>query len=169
MHNDKAFDILLRAIAHLPSVHLWLAGEGPEKTGLLALASKLGVANRVRFLGWRKDAGALLEAADCLVCPSRVEPLGNVILEGWAHRRPVVAAASAGPAGLIDNGRTGLLTPVDDVDALTTAIRRVIDDAALAKSLGENGHAVYNAKFSKQAVLGRYVDFLSMVAQPCAV
>jgi glycosyltransferase involved in cell wall biosynthesis len=168
LHDDKAFDILLRAMAHLPGVHLWLAGEGPEKTALLALAIRLGVADRVRFLGWRKDAGALLEAADCLVCPSRVEPLGNVILEGWAHRRPVVAAASAGPAGLIENGRTGLLVPVDDVDALTAALRRVIDDTALANILGENGHAVYVATFSKQAVLGRYIDFLSMVAQPCA-
>ena len=164
LHDDKAFDILLRAIAHLPSVHLWLAGEGPQKTALLALASKLEVADRVRFLGWRKDVGALLKAADCLVCPSRIEPLGNVILEGWAHRRPVVAAASAGPAGLIENGRTGLLAPVDDVGALTAALRRVIADAALAKRLGESGYAVYAAKFSKQAVLGRYVDFLSMVA-----
>lgn len=168
LHHDKAFDILLRAVAHLPEVHLWLAGEGPEKAALLALAIKLGVADRVRFLGWRNDVGALLEAADCVVCPSRVEPLGNVILEGWAHRRPVVAAASAGPAGLIENGRTGLLAPVDDVDALTTALRRVIDDAALARNLGENGHAAYVAKFSKQAVLGRYVDLLSTLARPCA-
>jgi glycosyltransferase involved in cell wall biosynthesis len=168
LHNDKAFDVLLRALAHLPGVHLWLAGEGPEKTALQALASQAGVADRVRFLGWRNDAGALLEAADCIVCPSRVEPLGNVILEGWAHRRPVVAAASAGPAGLIENGRTGLLAPVDDVPALMTTLRRVIDDRALAKRLGENGHAVYVAKFSKRAVLGRYVDLLSMVTRACA-
>jgi glycosyltransferase involved in cell wall biosynthesis len=168
LHNDKAFDILLRALALLPGVQLWLAGEGPERMALLTLAIKLGVIDRVKFLGWRKDTGALLELADCLVCPSRIEPLGNVILEAWAHRRPVVAAASAGPVGLIEDGRTGLLAPIDNFHALAARLRRVIDDAAFAESLGENGHAVYAARFSKQAVLCRYVEFFSKVGKPCA-
>jgi glycosyltransferase involved in cell wall biosynthesis len=135
---------------------------------LLTLAIKLGVIDRVKFLGWRKDTGALLESADCLVCPSRIEPLGNVILEAWAHRRPVVAAASAGPVGLIEDGRTGLLAPIDNFHALAARLRRVLDDAAFAESLGENGHAVYTARFSKQAVLCRYVEFFSKVEKPCA-
>jgi glycosyltransferase involved in cell wall biosynthesis len=94
--------------------------------------------------------------------------LGNVVLEAWTHRRPVVAAAAAGPAGLIENGHSGLLVPTEDAAALAAALRLVIDDRATASRLGENGHAVYAAKFSRQAVVGRYVEFLQGVTKSCA-
>lgn len=168
LHRDKAFDVLLLALVHLPSVHVWLAGEGPERAALQALAVELGVASRVAFLGWRTDTAALLEAADCLICPSRVEPLGNVILEAWAHHKPVVAAAATGPAGLLDHGRTGLLVPPEDPAALASAIRAVLGEKALAETLAANGHAAYARDFSRQAVIGRYIEYFSSVSRPCA-
>ncbi|HLY58510.1 MAG TPA: glycosyltransferase, partial [Stellaceae bacterium] len=81
LHLNKGFDVLLRALAKLPGVWLWLAGEGPEAASLTRLAAVLGVANRVRFLGWRDDSAALMATADLVVCPSRHEPLGNVVIE----------------------------------------------------------------------------------------
>ena len=57
------------------------------------------------LLGWRGDVPALLAAADLLVCPSRHEPLGNVVIEAWAPRTPVVAARSQGPGALIEDGQ----------------------------------------------------------------
>ncbi len=118
LHSDKAFDVLLDAMARVPRAHLWLAGEGGLDASLKAQSARLGIAERVHFLGWRTDGGSLLAAADCLVCPSRVEPLGNVILEGWIHKKPVVAAASTGPAGLIETEKTGLLVPMEEAGAL---------------------------------------------------
>lgn len=159
LHSDKAFDVLLDAMASVPRAHLWLAGEGGLDAALKAQATRLGITDRVHFLGWRTDGGALLAAADCLVCPSRVEPLGNVILEGWIHGKPVVAAASTGPAGLIETEKTGLLVPMEDAAALACALNRVVDDAALAKRLAETGHAHYLARFSRDAVVGLYLDF----------
>lgn len=164
LHSDKAFDVLLAAIAELPRVHLWLAGEGPLEAALKRLADKLGVTDRVHFLGWRNDVTALLSAADCLACPSRIEPLGNVILEAWVNRRPVVAAASKGPRGLVRSGETGLLVPLEDAAALTDALRRVLTDKALAADLAGRGRAEYEARFSQAAVTGRYVEFLTKVA-----
>ncbi|HWK45384.1 MAG TPA: glycosyltransferase [Stellaceae bacterium] len=161
LHPHKAFDTLLRALANLPGVILWLAGEGPDRAALEHLAGTLGILDRVRFLGWRDDAGALIAAADVLVCPSRVEPLGNVILEGWARARPVVAATAAGPLGLIRDGETGLLVPIDDAAALAGALGRLLADSGLAGRLGEAGWAEGEARFGERSVVDRYVELLS--------
>ncbi|WP_142847320.1 glycosyltransferase [Telmatospirillum sp. J64-1] len=165
LHQNKAFDVLLKAMPGLPGVYLWLAGEGPLRAELEKLAAELGVVDRVRFLGWRDDAGDLYVSADAFVCPSRHEPLGNVVIEAWAQGRPVVAAASQGPSQLIEDGRTGLLTRVDDAAALAQAIGKVLEDPALAAALGEAGRQAYHAQFAEQAVVARYLDFFEQVSQ----
>ena len=99
-------------------MHAVIAGEGPERAALLELARREGVADRLHLPGWRTDTAALLAAADLLVCPSRHEPLGNVVIEAWSARRPVVAAAADGPRELIISGRDGLLVPPEDPSAL---------------------------------------------------
>jgi glycosyltransferase involved in cell wall biosynthesis len=163
LHRNKAFDVLIDAIAALPGVHLWIAGEGPERAALEARAAPLG--ERARFLGWRADTNALLATADLLVCPSRHEPLGNVIIEAWAAGRPVVAAASVGPAALIADGENGLLVPVDDAAALAAALRRVAEDGTLAARLVAGGRRAYEAEFTEKAVTARWRDFLESVAR----
>lgn len=164
LHSDKAFDVLLRAMTKLPTAHLWLAGEGPLDGELRALAQSLGVAGRTHFLGWRSDVGAMLKTADCLVCPSRVEPLGNVILEAWMQRTPVVAADSLGPRGLVENETTGLLVRMEDADGLAAAIGRVLGDKALASRLSQAAYETYHARFNRESVVARYVEFLTEVA-----
>jgi glycosyltransferase involved in cell wall biosynthesis len=159
LHENKAFDTLLDAVARVPGLYLWLAGEGPERAALEAQAEKLGIRPRVRFLGWREDADALIAAADVFVCPSRHEPLGNVVLEAWAQGVPVVAADALGPGTLIDHGRTGLLAPVDDAPALARAIRTVAEDPDLRAALGAAGRAAFEADFTEGAVVKRYLDF----------
>lgn len=163
LHVNKGFDVLLAAMAKLPELYLWLAGDGELRSALEAQAADLGIASRVRFLGWREDAAALLAACDFLVCPSRHEPLGNVVIEAWAAGVPVVASASQGPAALIQHETTGLLVPVDDSDALTTAIRRAMTDTALRSSLRDAGRAAYEAEFSEAHVLALYRNFLADV------
>lgn len=168
LHSDKAFDVLLDAMALVPGAHLWLAGEGPLETDLKAQCARLGLDGRVHFLGWRTDSAALLAASDCLVCPSRVEPLGNVILEGWVQRRPVVAAASTGPSGLIESGRTGLLVPMEDAPALAGALNRVLSDRPFADGLVAAAHAHYRATFSREAVVAKYLEFFQRMVSRCA-
>ncbi len=164
LHRNKAFDVLIRAMADLPGAHLWLAGEGPERDSLDALARQPGTAGRVHFLGWRADIPALLAAADVFVCPSRHEPLGNVVLEAWAHGAPVVAAASQGPSALVRDGETGLLAPVDDPAVLAAAIARLLADRALAARLTAAGRAVWAAEFSEPVVVGQWLSFLHAVS-----
>lgn len=164
LHPDKAFDILIEALASLPNAYLWLAGEGPLREQLQQLAQDCGVAPRIRFLGWRQDTGALLAAATCLACPSRVEPLGNVVLEAWAAGKPVVAAAAAGPKGLLHNNKTGLLVPIDDPAAFGAALHRIIDDVGLAEYLGRHGREDYQARFGRKAVTMQYIRFFEAIS-----
>jgi glycosyltransferase involved in cell wall biosynthesis len=164
LHRNKAFDVLIRALAELPQAWLWIAGEGDERAALLQAAEQAGVTDRVRFLGWRDDVSALLAAADILVCPSRIEPLGNVVIEAWAHDVPVVAASSAGPAWLIDQDKTGLLAPVDDAPAIVAAIGRLIADSSLAARLAEAGKQEYQMRFTEAAVVRRYLDLFEKVS-----
>ncbi len=164
LHRNKGFDVLLRALALLPAAHLSLAGEGPERAALERLAGELGVAGRVAFLGWRQDAGALLAAADVLVCSSRHETLGNVVLEGWAAGRPVVAAAAEGPSELIADGETGLLVPKEAPEPLAAAIAGLLADPARRAALAAAGRAAFLREHAEAPVLARWRDVLRAVA-----
>lgn len=163
LHVNKGFDTLLRALARLPDVYLWIAGDGPEQQALDDLAHELGVKPRVRFLGWREDVAALHAAADLFVSPSRHEPLGNVVIEAWAHERPVVATASQGPSALIRDGENGLLTPVDEHIPLANAIKRVLRDRDLAARLAAAGRAEYEAAYTEEMVVAQYRAFFARV------
>lgn len=163
-HANKAFDVLLEAVARVPRLHLWLAGDGELRPALEAQIAALGIGDRVRLLGWREDVPALLAASDMLVCPSRHEPLGNVVIEGWAHNRPVVATAAAGPSALVEKGRTGVLVPIDDPGALAAALEGLAGDPGRRAALAAAGRTAYEASFTEAAVVGRYVDFFRKVA-----
>jgi glycosyltransferase involved in cell wall biosynthesis len=165
LHVNKGFDVLLAALANAPRLHLWLAGEGDLRATLEQQAQMLGVAARVRFLGWRDDVPALLAAADFLVCPSRHEPLGNVVIEAWAAGVPVVATQSEGPGALIVDGDNGLLVPVDDAAALARTMLRLVDDRALRVRLAAAGKAVHEAEYGEARVVGLYRDFFARVAR----
>lgn len=163
LHENKAFDVLLRALARVPNAYLWLAGEGPLREELEKLAEELGIKPRVRFLGWREDTPALFAACDMFVCPSRHEPLGNVVIEAWAQGLPVVAADSLGPGTLIEHMDSGVLVPVDDSTALAQAIRRVIEDPDLSQHIAWRGRQVYEQNFTEAKVVERYLDFFQTI------
>jgi glycosyltransferase involved in cell wall biosynthesis len=159
LHPKKGLDILLNALVDLPDCIAWLAGDGPLRRELENTAKKLGVLDRVRFLGWRTDRAALLRAADICVLPSRYEPFGTVILEAWAAGTPLIACASAGPAATIEHDMTGLLVPIDDASALAAALRRTLDDEVLRRRLIAQGYAAYIKDYTREAVTHQWLRF----------
>ena len=163
LHENKGFDVLLRAMVDLPDHWLWIAGEGREGTALSQLAIELGVAGRVRFLGWRDDSDALMQACDLFVCSSRHEPLGNIVLEAWATGKPVVAAAAAGPVSLIGDNEAGYLVPLEDAGALANGILEVSRDTSLATRLAAEGGARFERDYTEDAVVARYLSFFESV------
>ena len=163
LHENKAFDVLLEALTRVPNAYLWIAGEGPRREELEKMAENLAVKPRVRFLGWRDDIAALLQTADLFVCPSRHEPLGNVVLEAWAQNVPVVAADSYGPGTLIEHLVSGILVPIDDSAMLAKAIRLVIEDDRLSADIARQGRAAYEAEFTETAVVSQYLQFFQEI------
>jgi len=164
LHPKKGLDTLLKTLPSLPDCYIWLAGDGPLRRELEALAKNLGIIERVRFLGWRTDRAALLRAADICVLPSRYEPFGTVILEAWASGTPLVACRSAGPAAHINDDVDGLLVPIDDVAALTKALRRVLDDGALRRRLIAQGYATYIKSYTRESVTQQWLQFYKQLA-----
>jgi glycosyltransferase involved in cell wall biosynthesis len=166
LHRNKGFDLLLGAISRLPGVHAVIAGDGPERVALERLAKHAGVADRVHFLGWRNDTAALLAACDMLVCPSRSEPLGNVVLEAFSARRPVVASMAEGPRELIEAGRTGVLVAMESAIALAAGIEGVLRNPAQTASMVQAARLRYEEMFSEESVIERWRSFLQHVEKP---
>jgi len=165
LHWKKGLDTLLDATARVPGLHVWIAGEGPIEAELKDQCTKLGLDERVRFLGWRNDRGSLLAACDFVAFPSRYEPFGTVTVDAWAARRPLIAADAAGPAAYVENEVSGLLIPKDDVDALANAMTRVINEPGLAEKLVAGGMAAYEAQFTKAAFVRDSEAFYARVLE----
>ncbi len=159
LHRKKGLDVLLESLVAVPDAYLWIAGDGPLEAELKKQCTHLGLDNRVRFLGWRDDRGALLETCDACVFPSRYEPFGTVTVEAWGCKRPLIAAKAAGPKAYITHESDGLLVEIDDVKGLTDAITRVITDKKLAKSLVKSGYKSYQDGFSKEVFKEKAQDF----------
>ena len=153
LHHHKALDVLLKALVKVPGAWLWLAGEGPLRDELQALARTLGVADRVRWLGWRTDRAALLAASTLCTFPSRIEPFGTVMVEAWAAGVPLITAAAAGPKAYCRNEVNGLLVPTDDVDALVAAINRCLADPDLCRRLVAGGRDTYESTFTSEVLV----------------
>ena len=153
----KGFDTLIRAAALVPGAWLWLAGAGEREAELRALAEELGIAGRTRFFGWVDEPMHIVAAADVYVMPSRHEPLGNVILEAWHARVPVVSTRSEGPSWFATDGQDALMVDIDDAPGMAAAIARLRDDPALAARLVAGGAATLEAKFTKAQVIAHYM------------
>ena len=159
LHDNKAHDILIRALAELPGVYAWIAGEGPARDELQKLAADLNVADRTKFLGWRTDRAALLHACDICVFISRVEAFGTVFVQAWAEKTPVIVSDSDGPRQFCRDGEDSLMVPKNNVQALKDAVQRLLSDRALREKLTENGYARYRNEFTKEKTVAAYIDF----------
>jgi L-malate glycosyltransferase len=139
--SRKGFDVLVRALRHLPNqIELLLVGDGPEEERLRDLAKECGVSARVRMLGFQSRGAIhqLLRAADCFVLSSLHEGLGIVVQEAMDAGLPVVATNNGGQIDLIKHERNGLLVDPGDDRSLADAIARLYTDKTLAQRLGRN-------------------------------
>lgn len=139
---NKGCDVLLRALLLLPSSRAWIAGDGPERPKLEALARQLGLGDRATFLGWTApdQVRELLESSRVLAVPSLwPEPFGLVALEAYESGRPVVASAVGGLADLVVDGITGKLVPPDDPVRLAQSLGFYLDDLPAAIRAGTAG------------------------------
>jgi glycosyltransferase involved in cell wall biosynthesis len=143
---QKGFDVLLRAFAiaiESPAFghDLLLAGDGPERASLTALAVELGLGDRVHLLGMadRRLTVSLFKGCSYFVCPSRYEPLGIVNLEAMAAGKAIVATRVGGVPELVRDGENGLLVEADSARALSAALLRLAEDESTRRELASRG------------------------------
>lgn len=159
----KGFDDLLAAFARLPrTVHgrrldLVIVGDGDARVALQAQADRLGIAERVHWAGWQNQPSPYYALADVFVCPSRHEPLGNVILEAWAHGVPVVATTTHGALELITDGRDGLLAPCAQPPALAARLEQLLRDESARREIATAGKRRVTDEFAPERVVDRYL------------
>jgi glycosyltransferase involved in cell wall biosynthesis len=170
--NDpvKNHAVLLRAAARLkekfPTAEYLFVGDGHLRHGLEQMAWKLGLADRVRFMGERHDIPAILAAMDISVVASLSESLSNVILESMAAAKPVVATPVGGNPELVRDGETGVLVPPNDENKLAEALAFLLAQPSLREELGRKAQSVARAQFGMERVRDQYEQlYAALVAE----
>lgn len=163
MRSDKGFDLAIRMFARLRDrgvvAKLVVAGDGPERGRLEALARGLGLAEHVDFPGWVAPdrVGSMINTSTVVVMPSRwPEPFGLVALQAAQMGRPVVACSVGGLPEVVDHEQTGLLVAADDEQAMANAIESILSDVSSIKRMGERARQRARDKFSFPALVDAY-------------
>lgn len=150
----KGMDTVIRAFSRVwptrPTTRLHIVGDGADRARLEALASELGAAERIRFLGGVDDRELRQQYRDCrfFVLPSRKEGFGLVYLEAMAAGKPVLAARATAVPEIVRHGESGELVTYGDDEALAESMGRLFDDPELARRYGQRGLEIAASEFS---------------------
>ncbi len=166
---QKGLDTVLEALAALapePAWELSIAGDGPARPELESKAKELGIASRVRFLGWtpREELARISRDMDCFVFASRDEGMPNAVLEAMASGLPVVATRIAGNEELVKDGLTGWLVPANDPAALSQALAAMLADPAGRAAKGTAGRLAVETGYTWHTAAARYLELCSRMA-----
>jgi glycosyltransferase involved in cell wall biosynthesis len=153
---EKGADVFIRSLPSLEGVTGVLVGDGPERPALESLASRLGVADRVIFMGHVAHGLASVASLDVLVVPSRFEGLPLVVVEALVSGVPVVAADVGSVSEAVVDRRTGLLVPSERPDAIARAVRRLLGDEILRRAVVDNGRQLARERFTAKAMARSY-------------
>lgn len=170
LHRRKGLDHLLRAaarvIAKIPSARFVVAGEGPERAALEALRRELGLEDRVLLPGAIRPVRELLAAADLFVLSSLEEGISNALLEAQSEGVAAVVTDVGGNAEVVEDGRTGLVVPAADSQALARAIHALLDDPARRTAMGAAAAERTRLQFGLERMTRRMEDYYESIAAP---
>lgn len=150
-------DALPAVLAECPELRVLCFGRGPLEADLRRDIERRGLAERVILAGFRDDMPRILPALDLVVHPAMAEGLGVALLQAAAASVPVVGFAAGGVCQAVESGRTGLLVPPGDAEALARAMIRVLTEPGLARSLGEAGRERVGAGFAPAKMAERHL------------
>ncbi len=159
LQPEKGIANFLKAAARIssscPEARFLVVGDGPLREELLRLANRLGLRERVRFLGHRADARDLIGLLDVLAVPSLTEGTPLTVLEAMAAGVPIVASAVGGVPDQVRHGKEGLLVPPEDPAALGDALLELLQDPGLARRLGEAARRRADSEFAHATMVQR--------------
>jgi glycosyltransferase involved in cell wall biosynthesis len=170
LEQAKGYEYLIRALPQVTTVLgapvLAIAGRGPLEGELRRLATQLGVAERVHFVGFLAEVRDLLEALDVYVQPSLCEAQGLAVLEAGGLELPVVASAVGGLAETVVSGVTGHLVPTRDPNALADAVSALIVDPARRVEMGAAGRQRVLAHYTRERMVAETMAFYERLLTP---
>jgi glycosyltransferase involved in cell wall biosynthesis len=169
--HQKGHRGLLHGMARLmgerPDAVLLVAGRPGHATPELEREhARLGLGDRVRFLGHREDLPEVLAAADVFVFPSLWEGLGGALIEAMALGLPIVACDLEAIREVVEEGRNAVLVPPGDPEALARAIADLLGDGERARAFGRRSRAMFEQRFTLETSTGRMVDLYRRLARP---
>lgn len=144
---------------------LVMAGEGPDQPAAAGLARDLGIDADVSFVGTTQSIVEILSAAHVFLLPSEMESFGLAALEAMACEVPVVATCVGGLAEVVEDGQSGYLLPLGNVEAMAGRTIEILKNPELRAHMGRRGRAIAIEKFSPQAALNAYMDVYHSVLQ----
>jgi glycosyltransferase involved in cell wall biosynthesis len=161
-HLCKNQDVYLQAAERLagrfPEAEFVLVGDGPYRSYFERLAEKLRIGHQVKFLGERRDIPRVLATIDISVVCSSSESLSNVIMESMAAGKPVIATRVGGNAELVQEGKTGLLVPPRDVEALVGALEKLLTKPHCRKDMGQAAQRLARRDFCIDRIRAKYEE-----------
>lgn len=176
--RKKGFEYLIEAVARLvgrwANLTLVLAGDGDLGSDLRSQAARLGVSDRIRFVGTvgQHEVAEYLAAADIAVVPSvrdaagNVDGLPNVVMESMASGTPLVTTAAGGIGAVVAADRTAVVVAEHDANALTTAIARLLERPAERQRLGAAARAEVLERHSWTGVARHFVEIYDRIGRP---
>lgn len=167
--GQKAYDIMLKAFAafheKFPEYRLNIYGSGCDADDIKALAKKLEISDCVVFHGNHPHVISEIQDMGMYVMTSRIEGMPNALIEAMACGLPCVCTdCEFGPAELIEDGVSGLLAPVDDVQAVAEAMMKIAGDRELARKLSKGAEKI-RLSHSGDEICRRYRDYILSVIQ----
>ena len=154
--------IFARVVKELPA-QLVLVGDGPDRSAAEWLAHDLGIQARVHFVGKLERVNEILPLADIMLMPSRLESFGLAALEAMACKVPCIATRVGGVPELIDDGETGLLYEVGDVDGMAMGALSLLKNRERLNAMREAGRRTAQKRFCSSLVVPQYVRYYEQV------
>ncbi len=148
----------------MPATQFWCFGDGPLRQELTATAQSLGIADRFKLFGFRRDVPDLMRAIDVMCLPSHREPFGLVYVEAALAGKPVIACQAGGAPEIIIHGETGLLVPPpENIAALAAAILALLDNRDSSAAMGARGRELALSRFGWPKYLARLSDLYDRI------
>ncbi len=158
MADHKGQVYLVEAVPKIlkerPNTTFAIVGDGELRGALEERARSLGVADRIRFPGFREDVPTILKALDVFVMPSHMEGLGTSVLDAMAAGAPVVGTEAGGMTEMLEHGVNGLVAPIRDSDSIARNVLRLLSARDEAKRFAERARRDVVERFSKEAMVG---------------